>query len=342
MNLVIGATGIVGSHMLLELLQNKEDVIATKQKSSDISKVKELFSYYGPEAASFFEKIKWVDLDIRDMFSIEENLEDVTTVYHCAGLVSFSKKDRIKLKQINELGTKNIVDACVFKKVKNLCYVSSIATINNSDYIKELTEEVFWKKKGNESDYAWSKYNAEREVWRGIEEGLNTVIVNPGIILAPVFWTQSSAKIFDICYKGNKFYTNGLAAYVMASDVAKSMYALMNKQLYGNRYILTENNYTFKDILGSIQNNFEQPAPGIQLSASLLRFAQVVESFFAFFTRKERKITKTLINSLHNTQRYSNQKVRNTLGFEFRPIHAGIAEVCRYYRLQKLNGHTSL
>jgi nucleoside-diphosphate-sugar epimerase len=342
MNLVIGATGIVGSHVLLELLQNNENVVATKQKNSDISKVKELFDYYGNQAASYFDKIKWIDVDIQDVFSIEENLDQHSTVYHCAGLVSFDNKDRTKLKQLNELGTKNVVDACLFKKVKALCFVSSIATINNSDYTLPLSEDVFWKKKGNESDYAWSKYNAEREVWRGMQEGLNAVIVNPGIILSPVFWSQSSAKLFDVCFKGNKFYTNGLAAYVMAPDVAKTMLGLMHQQQYGNRFILAENDHSFKEILGKIQQAFGKPAPSIQISAFALRLAQILEFFMVIFTRKERKLSRTVLTSAHNTQRYSNKKVKACLGYEFKPIHTGIEEICRYYSLQKSQRRATL
>lgn len=341
MNLVIGATGIVGSHVLLELLQNNEVVVAAKQKSSDVSKVKELFAYYGAQAESLFDRIKWIDLDIRDVFSIEESLEGISTVYHCGGLVSFNNKDRKKLKQINELGTKNVVDACLFKKVKALCYVSSIATINNSDYVLPLTEDVFWKKKGNESEYAWSKYNAEREVWRGMQEGLNAVIVNPGVILSPVFWTQSSAKLFDVCYKGNKFYTNGLTAYVLASDVAKLMYELIKKQQFGNRFIVIENNYSFKEVLGNIQLAFQKPAPSIYVSAYILKIAQIFEIVITFFTRKERKLTRSVLNAMRNTQTFSNEKVKRTLGFEFRPIKEGIEEICRYYCLQKVQGRTS-
>src|SRR6185312_87857 len=114
-------------------------------------------------------KIKWVDVDICDIFSIEEHLTEDTSVYHCAGFVSFNPKDRKKLFTINETGTKNVVDACLHKGVKALCHVSSIGTIHNLDYTQTLTEEVFWKKSGKESDYAISKYNAEREVWRGME-----------------------------------------------------------------------------------------------------------------------------------------------------------------------------
>ena len=179
MNLVTGATGILGSHVVLALLQSNQPVTACKQKTGDIKKIQELFAYYTPDHQTLFERIKWVDVDICDIFSIEEALQGIANVYHCAGFVSFSGRDRKKLRLVNETGTKNMVDACLHMGVKAFCHVSSIGTLHNLDYMGTLTEEVFWKKSGKESDYAISKYNAEREVWRGMEEGLNAVIVNP-------------------------------------------------------------------------------------------------------------------------------------------------------------------
>lgn len=331
MNLVTGATGIVGSHVVLALLQNNQPVIACKQKNSNTKRVEDLFAYYSPDYKILFERIKWVDVDICDIFSIEEALANVTNVYHCAGFVSFNPKDRKKLLAINETGTKNVVDACLHKGIRALCHVSSIGTIHNLDYRQILTEEVFWKKSGKESDYAVSKYNAEREVWRGVEEGLNAVIVNPGVILAPGFWNQSSSRLFDSSYKGNKFYTNGFGSYIAATDVAKVMIRLVNEGVFGQRFILVENNYTFHNILSHIQTSFGKPAPGINASESLLAIARVLEGFTSFFTGKERKITKALSNSAFNKQLFSNQKVKTALNIEFRPTHEVIKEICNYY-----------
>ncbi|PBQ31772.1 NAD-dependent epimerase [Sphingobacteriaceae bacterium] len=342
MNLVTGATGIVGSHVVLALLQNNQQVIACKQKNSNTQRVENLFAYYTPDYKVLFDKIKWVDVDICDVFSIEEALTNITNVYHCAGFVSFNPKDRKKLFSVNESGTRNVVDACLHKGIKALCHVSSIGTIHNLDYTQILTEEVFWKKSGKESDYATSKYNAEREVWRGIEEGLNAVIVNPGVILAPGFWDQSSSRLFDSSYNGNKFYTNGLGSYIAATDVAKVMIRLVTEGLFGQRFILVENNYTFHNILSHIQTSFKKPAPAINASQSLLATARVLEGFLSLFTGKERKITKALSNSAFNKQLFSNQKVKTALNIEFRPTHEVIGEICTYYLSEKAKLKSSL
>jgi dihydroflavonol-4-reductase len=331
MNLVTGATGIVGSHVVLALLQNNQPVTACRQKSSDITKVEKLFAYYTPEHRQLFEKIKWVELDVRNIFSIEEALEGISTVYHCAGLVSFHKSDRSRLFEINEKGTRNMVDACLAKNIGALCHVSSVATVNNLDYILPLNEEVFWKKSGKESDYAISKYNAEREVWRGTEEGLNAVIVNPGIILSPGFWHQSSSKLFTSAYKGTKFYTTGVTGYIGAPDVANAMLALTEKKLFANRYILVEDNYTYQHIFTTIQANFNKPAPSIKIPRALLNALRVTTSFLSLFTGKSPGLTKSVVQAAYSTQQLSNAKIKNTLPVKWTPVDEAIATICRHY-----------
>lgn len=331
LNLVTGATGIVGSHVALALLRQNREVVATKQAGSDLSKIKQLFSYYSPQHEELFQRIRWVEVDVRDIFDIEAALEGIETVYHCAGFVSFQQKDRKHLFDVNEKGTRNMVDACLHKGIKALCHVSSIATINNLDHTTDLTEEVFWKTSGRESDYALSKYNAEREVWRGIEEGLSAVIVNPGLVLSPGFWDQSSSALFKTCYQANRFYTNGLAAYVAAEDVAKAMIALVDAEKFGERFILVENNYTFHNILSSIQSRFNKAEPTINASSQLLHLAAFFEKIAAVFTNRPVKLNKAVINSALNKQIFSNRKIKSALQLEFRPTHTVIEQICDLY-----------
>jgi dihydroflavonol-4-reductase len=340
-NLVTGATGIVGSHVVLELLQRNQPVVAAKQKNSNLKQVEKLFSYYTPNHKQLFEKITWVELDVCDIFSIEDALEGISTVYHCAGFVSFNKSDRKKLMQINETGTANVVIACMKKKIDALCHVSSLATINNLDYTLPLHEEVFWKASGKESDYALSKYNAEREVWRGIEEGLNAVIVNPGIILSSGFWHQSSSQIFDTCYNGNKFYTNGMGSYISANDVAKAMIELTQKRLFANRYILIENSYSYHDIFNQIHAHLEKPLPTIQATRIVLEIGKIGTALISFFSGKKQKITRSIINSALNKQTFSNKKLKEAIELPLNPIYLSITQICKHYLAEKSNQQSS-
>lgn len=328
MNLVTGATGLLGSHVVLKLLQQGKTVVAAKQANSDVQKVKRLFSYYVSNADDLFNKINWVNIDLNDVFSIEDALNGIEIVYHCAGFVSFQERDFEKLIRVNETGTANLVNACILKNIKAFCHVSSLSTINNSDYLGDLNEGVFWKTSGKESAYAISKYNAEREVWRGIEEGLNAVIVNPGVILAPGYPEQSSGKLFAFCKKGNLFYTDGSTGYVSAVDVAEVMVQLIDKQIFNERFILIENTYSYKLIFTLIQEGFKKAAPKIKIGLMVLHLGRIADAFLSKLTGKDRILTNEIIQSATGHKSYSNQKIKKALSFAFTPIIKVVSEIC--------------
>lgn len=329
MNLVTGATGIIGSHVALDLLRKGRPVRACRRAGSDTSRTEQLFNLYN--CSALFPLIEWVEADISDVFALEDAMQGVTQVYHCAGLVSFLARDRKKLMAVNETGTANVVTACLSSGVNALCYVSSIATINNSDHNGNLHEDVFWKNSGDESDYAISKYNGERQVWRGIEEGLNAVIVNPGVVLSPGFRDQSSSRLFDTCYNGTRFYTEGVTAYVGAEDVARIMTELMDQRHFGERYILAEGNYSFRYILSAVHRAMGRKEPRIRARKWMLRLAKPFDNLACFFTGREARITRPLIHSALRVQRFPNTKILQTLTYRFRPLDDLIKDICRNY-----------
>lgn len=331
MNLITGATGIVGAHVALQLLQQNKLVVAIKREGSDISKTKKLFSYYTTDANILFNKIKWVDADVCDIYSLLEALEGIDTVYHCAGFVSFNSKDNKQMHRINAEGTANVVNACLEKKINALCHVSSIATLQNPDITKNIDESVYWKSSPNASDYAISKYNGEREVWRGTEEGLNAVIVNPGIILGPGFWHQSSGKLIETCYKRNSFYTNGSSATIDARDVASCMIQLTEKKEFSKRFVLIENNYSFKEILSQVHKALGKKEPSIEAGKITLTFGKWIDGWRSFITGKERLITKETVNVGLDSNSYNNSKVKGVLNCQFITLHETAQFVCKAF-----------
>jgi nucleoside-diphosphate-sugar epimerase len=233
------------------------------------------------------------------------------------------------------------VNACLSKPGIHLCHVSSIATVNNLDHKSMLDESVFWKTSGSESDYAISKYNAEREVWRGIEEGLEAVIVNPGVIIGPGFWNRSSGRLFEAGYKGYCFFTEGRAAYVGAMDVALIMHQLMAQWHFGNRYILVEDNYTIAEVFSGVNGGFGRKGPKIRVGKIILNAVRIMEKIFKMFSKAERKLSKALVNSAFSQQNYSSKKIKATLNVDFRPITQLIDETCKLYLLDQRKGAKS-
>jgi len=250
--LVTGGTGLVGSHLLAKLAIQGESIRAIHRKSSDLEKVKNVFSYYSSNSEDLFNSIDWVIGDVTDIPSLEPVFNDITQVYHCAALVSFRKKDEELMRKINIEGTANMVNLSLDNRIKKFCFVSSIATLDKKEGKGIIDESNEWNPENNNYDYAISKYGGEMEVWRGSQEGLNVVIVNPGVILGAGFWEHNTGRFFTNGYTSFKYYTTGQTGFVGVQDVVKVMLALMESELVNQNYILVSENATFQTVMNHI------------------------------------------------------------------------------------------
>ncbi len=336
MILVTGGTGLVGAHLLLHLLENgAETVRAIHRNPKNIIKTKLLFELY--EKSELFSKIDWIPADILDIPSLEIAFQNVDYVYHCAAFISFNPDDEDELRKVNIEGTANIVNFCIDKKIKKLCHLSSIAALgdlvpNEFKHINNTnTEETEWNPEYSHSDYAISKYGAEMEVWRGFQEGLSVVIVNPGIIFGPGFWNQGSGVIFNTIKKGLPFYTEGTTGYVSVIDVVTIVHRLMNSDCNGERFILISENYTYKNILTAIAEKIGVKPPTIKANAWHLNLAWRLDWLASKVFRTERKLSKHSILSLQSTDLFSNEKIKKQLDYSFRDIDSYLNELVVYY-----------
>ncbi|MBP6424881.1 MAG: NAD-dependent epimerase/dehydratase family protein, partial [Flavobacterium sp.] len=201
MILVTGGTGLVGAHLLLHLVEQGENVRALCRTKSSIEKTKNLFFLY--HKPHLFEKIEWIEADILDIPSLEIAFQNIEFVYHCAALISFDPKEEESIRKTNIEGTANIVNFCLAFGIKKMLFVSSIAALEDPNATETtISETTEWNPEKPHSDYAISKYGAEMEIWRGQQEGLNVIIVNPGVILGPGFPEQGSGALFSAVAKG--------------------------------------------------------------------------------------------------------------------------------------------
>ncbi|MBT8319627.1 MAG: NAD-dependent epimerase/dehydratase family protein, partial [Gramella sp.] len=287
MILVTGGTGLVGAHLLFELAQDNERLKAIARPTSDLQTVRKIFSYYTTqaEAKDLLKKIEWITADINDVPALEKAFLDVEYVYHCAALISFDPADEKKLRKINIEGTANIVNLCIAHQVKKLCYVSSVAAIGSPVKKVEINETAPWNPEENHSDYAISKYGAEIEAWRGTQEGVDTVIVNPGIVIGPGFWDSGSGKIFRRIDNGLNYHFPKVSGFVGVIDVVKCMVQLMNSPVKNQNYILVSENLSFERIFKSIADYLNKPKPSNQLKKWMIAlgwFFQKIGSWFGF------------------------------------------------------------
>ncbi len=327
MVLVTGGTGLVGSHLLLRLLQKGVSVCAIHRDNSDLNRVRKIFSYYTDNASDLFEKIHWVRADLNDIPALKAAFENIDQVYHTAAFISFDPKKYIALQKINTEGTANIVNLCLSEKIKKLCYVSTIGAIGKSMDNLPASEENDWIER-NANVYALTKYEAEMEVWRGAQEGLSMVIVNPGVILGPGFWGSGSGEFFTTANKGYSYYPPGGTGFVCVNDVVELMIRLTDSKIQNERYILVAQNISFKTILTLISKNLGKRPPRKELKHWQLQVGRYFDYLANLFTGRGRRITKNSIKSLYQRDDYTNEKIKKALDFEFKPLEPVIRFCC--------------
>lgn len=316
MVLVTGGTGLVGSHLLLQLAKRGEKIRALKRKSSSLQIVNRLFE----NEPELFQKIEWAEGDILDILSLNDAIRGIDKVYHCAAMISFMPKDRDLMLEINRNGTANVVNLCLETGIKKLCYVSSVAAVNRLQEGEIITETTPWEENAENSNYAISKQAAEREVWRGIAEGLNAVMVNPGIIIGPGNWNSGSGKLFSSVWNGLKFYSEGMSGFVSADDVARCLIILMESDIHSERFIVISENLTYRDVLYQIADCLGKKRPFIKANKLLSGAAWRMFAIASLFTGKNPLITReTAASGLRKVQ-FSNEKIKNAARIEFEKI----------------------
>ena len=324
MILVTGGTGLVGSHLLLELLRKGGRIRAIKRTSSQTEKVIKVFSYYVEDPQEYFSRIDWVDADLIDYQSVSESMLEIDQVYHCAAFISFMISDKKRVLRENIEGTSNMVNAALECKVKKFVYVSSIAALGNSFNSENITEDMIWRSTHANSSYSESKFKAEMEVWRAISEGLNAVIINPSVILGPGNWKNGSSSLFWNVWKGLRYYTLGMTGFIDVRDVVMSLTHLMKSEISGERFIVSSQNLSYKDILDMIAESLGKKGPSRYASPLFTSILQKLDAVRSVLLFSDPKIPAEALLSAHSTARYSNQKIRKALGIEFIPIKDSI------------------
>ena len=323
MILVTGGTGLLGSHLLYDLCQQNESIRAIYRSEKRLKKTQGLFSLLGDPDQELFQKIEWIHCSLLDIPSLETALVEVEQVYHCAGMVSFDPSERKELYRNNVRATARLIDVCLAQGVKRLLYVSSVAAIGKEPGGGPVNEESPWNP--NESyAYGQSKWEAELEVWRGQQEGLGTVVVNPGIILGTGYWGQGSDLLFSRIYRGLKIYPPGKAAVVSVDNLVRSMQQFMISDIESERFIVVQEHWTYKKLFEHIARSLNKRRPYVPLPHWSLGFLSFLDYCRAKLFRKERRLPPEVVKSLKQPTEYSGQALQKALAFAFDPLEAEI------------------
>jgi dihydroflavonol-4-reductase len=328
--LVTGGTGIVGARLLFDLASRGERVYALKRPQSDIQTVSNVFRFLQDDG-QVFERIEWLEGDITEYFSLEDAFQYAKSVIHAAALVSFNRKDRTRIFKVNVKGTENVVNACLKSGVEVLGYVSSTAALGVKKE-GDIDEETKWNTDRGASYYSISKHYAEREVWRGHSEGLDIAVVNPCIVVGPGNWNRSSGTLFKKVKEGLNYYTEGSNAFVAVEDVSAILLELLDRKVYGQRYLTIGENMSYKDFLQLVASEMKVNGAKKKAGKNLLKLAWLAESLRSTIMNDESRLTLDSLKSAVLKRSYSNQKITEELGFSFTPIVEAVERTAKYYR----------
>ncbi len=332
MILVTGGTGMLGAHLLVELALRGKKVKALKRAGSSTKITEKIFSWYAIPEKDYHQFVEWVTGDLNDPESIFDALNGVTHVYHVAAVVSFSVEDDEVIMRNNITGTANLVNACLEQKIKKLSHVSSVAALGVSQKGQTITENNKWQPSLKTSGYAQSKFYSELEVWKGIAEGMDAVILNPSVIIGPGNWNHGSPSLIKKIKKGLRFYPKGTTGFVDVRDVVKCMIALMESQFSGERFIINSENVTYKNFFSLVAGELKVRPPNWPASRVLLEIAWRLAWLAGKFTFSKPVLTKYTARSGRNTNHYSNDKIKKLLSFTFIPIEESIKHTCNIFK----------
>jgi dihydroflavonol-4-reductase len=321
--LITGATGLLGTEICRQLTKDNENEVRCLVRKRSDALPKNVIQIKG---------------DIRDITSLYKALEGIDVVIHAAAMVSFNIKDKAELFETNVDGTTNLVNACDLSKIKKFIHVSSVAAIGkpsngmDSENTINVNESYKWQDSPLNSLYGQSKYLAELEVWRGHAEGLNTVIVNPSIILGEGEWERSSTQLFNYVNKGNRFYTNGYINYIDVKDVAKSILHLMKSDIVGERYILNTGKISFKGFFEKVANSLDKKAPDILLNKIMIEILWRLEWLRSLVSGSNPLITRETSITARSNVYFDNSKIKEVIPFELERLEITIDRVSEYLK----------
>ncbi len=332
MILLTGATGLVGSHIAFELVSKGEKIRALKRKGSSTALTEKIFRFYSNNEKALLDKIEWVEGNVLDLGSLEDAMEGITHVYHCAAIISFNPKEKEKMLQTNTEGTSNVVNAAMHAGVKKFCHISSIAALGFTIDGTSIDEEVWWQNDPINSWYAISKYNSEREVWRATEEGMDVIIINPGFIIGPGDTNKSSTEAFGVLKKGNSWFTNGVIGYVDVRDVANATKQIMESEIVNQRFILSAQNLSYREFFDKVLEAFGNPKTKRKAGKFSLAIGWRMEKILASLAGRNPRLTKETAVASLQINHYDGSKITKAINFNYRDLNNSIKEISEFYK----------
>lgn len=315
--LVTGAGGLVGRHLVKALTANGHHVLA---------------GYHTAPHHTDIPAVSWVSCNIFDVVQLQEILEGIDTVFHCAAKVSFAPNEKKALFETNVTGTANLVNACLEAGVKKLLHISSVAALGRIRVGAAINETMQWTPETSNSFYGETKFKAEQEVWRGMAEGLDVAVVNPVIILGAADWNTGSSAIFKSVYNEFPWYTEGVTGFVDVLDVVKALIAIDEAGITGERFILSAANCSYQELFELIAKAFNKKPPHKKVNPFLASLIWRLEYLKYTITGKKPLLTRETALTAQAKSYFDNTKLKQLLpDFNYLPLETSVRRICKEY-----------
>ena len=321
MVLITGASGFLGQHLVRYLSGQGVTARALYYNHPPDEDIKNLHG------------IQWMHCDLLDVYAAAEAMTGINEVYHCAAILTFDRSRRAEMLHFNPESTANIVNQALHQGIRKMVYVSSIAALGRTgEDGKMITEEEEWGESKYNSAYGISKYLAEMEVWRGIGEGLNAVIVNPGIILGTGMGRDLSSGLIKIVYREFPFYSKGVNAWVDATDVVRILTVLMGSEIEGERYIISGGNLTYQQVCTQMAVSMHKKPPRWYARPWMTGLVWWLSMLKSAISGTNSLITRETVNNANSVCLYDNSKLLKALpGFTYTPLPQSIDTMARSF-----------
>jgi len=321
MVVVTGATGHIGNILVRELLSRGENVRVVIPPFENTASLDGL-------------KVEMVEGDVCQINSLIQAFKGSDIVYHLAGIISILPGKSELLHQVNVIGTRNVVETCLKTGVRRLVYTSSIHAVKEPPHGTVIDETCPYDPDSVLGDYAKCKAQATLEVLKGVEQGLDAVIVCPTGVIGPYDYKISEMGQLIINFaKGDlKAYIDGAYDFADVRDVATGLILACEKGHKGESYILSGEQINVRDLLLMLEEITGMKAPSFKVPFWLARTVGKVASLYYRLTKIKPLFTAYSVDVLASNCLISSEKARRELGYSTRSTRESIVDAVSWFR----------
>ena len=320
--LLTGASGFAGAYILQSLVRSGySNIIITSRTSSSLEMIRPYLDY-----------VRIIETDVTDPIGLERAIEQADWIIHAAAKVSFSRRDYKEMMKTNVEGTTHLVNLALEAGTEKLVYISSVAAIGRAGGNGPIDEQKKWSNHRLNTNYALSKYLAEREVWRGIHEGLPAVIINPSMLIGAGYWDRATCRFFPQVYGGMPYYPGGSNGFTDVRDLADMVLLLLERGITGERFICNGVNLSYQALFTEIARFLEVPAPKKRVNPGLNSLVSAYFSLAGLWRGTTPVVTRESLLTASHSFLYDNGKSVEQLGFTYREFQETIRETCAVFK----------